>query len=172
MKVFELKDNQIIIDPNFLTIPIFGTIWDKDKSKDKHEAVSYFTYIYHVCDHASPYSNYPISKRMEAVQADLITDPKWKPSNDIKEAINKYRELSTTPMQRLLLAAQRKVDEIAEFLEETPVDAETVKPVLEVFNKLTLTVNNFGKLNEAVTKEQKDNNVKRRGEKSTSMFED
>ena len=88
MKVFELKDNQIIIDPNFLTIPEFGAIWDKDKTKDKHTAVTHFTYIYHVCDHASPYSNYPIAKRMEAVQADLITDPKWKQSKEIREAID------------------------------------------------------------------------------------
>jgi hypothetical protein len=171
MKIFELKDNQVVIDPEILTIPEFHTVWEADKTKGKEKAFQNFTYIYHTSDYASPYANYPADKREEAVRHDLIPDKKWKPAPYTLAAIDKYRQLSITPMMRLLAAAQAKVDQLADYLEGTGVTDETIKPILEIFNKLSLSVTNFGKLSEAVTKEQKQSNTKRRGEKSTSLFE-
>lgn len=171
MKIFQLVDGEVKIDPEILIIPEFDAVWKQDKKKDKIDAFQNFTYIYHCCDHASPYSNFPIGKREEAVRADLISDKTWKETKEIKAARQKFIEMSTTPLQRLLSASQRKIDEIAQFLDETPVDVDTVPSILKIMNDLSKTVNQFAALTETVTKEQKQNSTKRRGEKSSAMFE-
>jgi hypothetical protein len=172
MKILNLVDGEVKIDPEILVIPEFDAVWKTDKTKDKHKAFETFTYIYHCCDLASPYANFPMGKREEAVRQDLISDKTWKETKEIKSARAKFIEMSTTPLQRLLSASQRKIDEIAQFLDETPVDVDTVASVLKIMNDLSKTVNQFAALNETVTKEQKANSTKRRGEKSSALFED
>ena len=172
MKILQLVDGEVKVDPEILVIPEFAAVWKQDKTKHKLKAFEVFTYIYHCCDLASPYANFPMGKREEAVRSDLITDKHWKETKEIKAARGKFIQMSTTPLQRLLDAAQRKIDEIAQFLDETSVDVDTVASILKIMNDLTKTVNNFAALTETVTKEQKVNSTKRRGEKASSLFED
>ena len=100
-----------------------------------------------------------------------MQDTKYKPSKVVTIAMEKYKELSHTPKQRLYLSCKRKLDDLAYFMDETDINDDTLKPVLEMFNKLTATISNFDKLEEAVSKEQKTNNTTRRGERSTALFE-
>jgi hypothetical protein len=172
MKVFELKDGIVQVDPDVLTVPEFHAVWKKDKKKNKDTAFLELAYIYHMCDYNSPYSNFPVTKREQSVKEDLIGDVNWKPSKEVRAAIEKYRALTITPKQRLYISCKRKLDELAGFMDNTPVDDDTMKPILEMFNKLTATIANFDKLEDAVSKEQKENNSKRRGERSTALFED
>jgi hypothetical protein len=172
MKVFELKDGIIQVDPDILTVPEFHAVWKKDKTKNKDKAFKELAYIYHMCDYNSPYSNFPVIKREISVREDVIGDKLYKPSKEVKAAVEKYQELTITPKQRLYTSCKRKLDELAGFMDTTPVDDDTMKPILEMFNKLTATIANFDKLEEAVSKEQKENNTKRRGERTTALFED
>jgi len=172
MKIFELKEGVVQVDPDVITVPEFLAVWNKDKTKNKDKAFLEFAFIYHMCDFNSPYSNFPVTKREVSVKEDVIGDKHWKPTKEVKAAVEKYKELSTTPKQRLYLSCKRKLDELAGFMDNTPVDDDTMKPILEMFNKLTATIANFDKLEDAVTKEQKQNNTKRRGERTTALFED
>jgi len=172
MKVFELKDGIVQVDPEVLTVPEFHAVWKKDKKKNKDRAFLELAYIYHMCDFNSPYSNFPVKMREKSVQEDVIGDDKWSASKEVIAAVEKYRELSTTPKQRLYLSCKRKLDEVADFMDTTEIDVDTMKPVLELFNKLTATISNFDKLEDAVSKEQSQNNTKRRGERTTALFED
>jgi len=171
MKIFEIKDGAIQLDPEVMSIPAFHAVWQADKTKKKDKAFAELTYIYHMCDFNSPYSNFPVSKRAENVKEDVMQDTKYKPSKVVTIAMEKYKELSHTPKQRLYLSCKRKLDDLAYFMDETDINDDTLKPVLEMFNKLTATISNFDKLEEAVSKEQKTNNTTRRGERSTALFE-
>ena len=83
MRIFQQKDNNIIVSPEVLTIPEFSAIWKADKTKDKVEAFKAFTYIYHTVDYNSPYSNYPKDKKDESIKQDMLGDPEYKVSDKV-----------------------------------------------------------------------------------------
>lgn len=172
MDIFELKDNQVIIKTAALTIPEFKKIWDGDKSKAKNEAFKEFAYIYHCVNYNSPYSNFPEDKKEESIINDIINDKKWKPSKETKEAKEKYIAITQTSKQRLLESAKYKIDEIAKYLKDTPLDENSSKSILEIFKSISTTVKNFDEIENAVKKESEQNSTRRRGGNSTALFED
>lgn len=165
MKIFELVQNNVIVSAENLTIPAFTTIWNRDKSKDKKQAFKEFTYIYHKSDYNSPYSNFPEDKKEEMIKADILGDKDYKASKEVIEAVEKYKQLQETPLQRLLQAVKNKVDDIATYLEATTIDDENIKIVLDAFGKISTTVSNFDKLQQAVEKEKEQSNSRVRGDK-------
>lgn len=165
MKILDLKNNTVVVNPEVLTIPEFATIWKEDKSKDKELAFKHFTFIYHLCDFNSPYANQPRHKKEDLIKLDCLGDAKYVPANSVQLAIDKYRELQETPLQRLLKSARNKVDDIAQYLDDTDINDDNVKNILDAFGKISVTVSNFDKLQEAVNKEKEANNVHVRGNK-------
>jgi hypothetical protein len=164
MKVFQQKDNNVIVSPEILTIPEFSNLWKADKTKDKVEAYKAFTFIYHFVDYNSPYSSYPRDKKEETIKKDMLGDAKFKISQPIIDAISKYRELQETPLQRLLQAARNKIDDIANYLNDTSVDDESIKLILEVYKNISTAVGNFDKLQQAVEKETEKQTSRNRGD--------
>jgi len=164
MKVFQQKDNKVIVSPEILTIPEFAAIWKSDKTKDKVEAFKAFTYIYHSIDFNSPYSSYPRDKKEATIKQDMVGDANFKVSQLVIDGMNKYRELQETPLQRLLQAARNKIDDIANYLNDTSVDDESIKLILEVYKNISTAVGNFDKLQQAVEKETEKQTSRNRGD--------
>lgn len=165
MKLFELINNNVVVSAEVLTIPHFNKLWLADKSKNKDKAFKEFTYIYHKADLNSPYSNFPENKKDESIKMDMLGDKDYTPSQDVIEAITKYKELQETPLQRLFQAVKNKVDDIATYLDGTSIDDENIKIVMEVFSKISSTIGNFDKLQQAVEKEKEQSNTRIRGDK-------
>ena len=93
MKIFDLKDNEVTISPEILTISIFEEIWNSDRSKNKKNAYNDFKYIYHICDFNSPYNNYSDKKREEAVKEEVIGEKTYNPSEKVLQACTIYKNL-------------------------------------------------------------------------------
>jgi len=175
MKIFDIKDAQVIVNPEILVIPAFYEVWKNDKSKNKETAFMYFTFIYHLCDYGSPYSNYSEEKRLHSLLTDILKAKdinNYKIPPHVSVAIDEYRELTVTPKKRLFDSCKKKLDALADYMDETAVTDESLKSVLEMFNKLSSTISNFDKLEEAVKKEHQSVNINRRGSKATAMFEE
>lgn len=172
MDIFELKDNQITIRTEALTIPEFKKIWDADRSKHKDAAFKEFAYIYHSTNYNSPYSNFPEDKKEESIIHDIINDKKWKLSKETREAKEKYISITQTSKQRLLESAKYKIDEIAKYLKDTPLDENSSKSILEIFKSISTTIKNFDEIENAVKKENEQNSTRRRGGTTTSIFEE
>lgn len=164
MKVFQQKDNKVIVSPEILTIPEFAAIWKSDKTKDKVEAFKAFTYIYHSVDFNSPYSSYPRDKKEATIKQDMVGDSNFKVSQLVIDGMNKYRELQETPLQRLLRAAENKVDEIAAYLNDTPFNDDTQKVINEIYAKISTYVSNAEKLRVSVEKETEKQTSRNRGD--------
>lgn len=109
MNIFNVKDGELIIQPELLTIPEFKKIWDWDRAASKSYAMKELAIVYHMADLNSPYANYPEDKRFEYLRKDIL-------KNDtryvlrLKEAVEKYKELNQTP-------AEKSVIELRETLE-------------------------------------------------------
>lgn len=109
MKIFNVKDGELIIEPELLTIEEFKKIWDWDRAASKSYAMKELAVVYHMADMNSPYANYPEDKRFELIRKDIL-------KNDtrlvlrLKDAIVKYKELNETP-------AEKSIKELRETLE-------------------------------------------------------
>jgi len=164
-KIFDLVNNNVVVNPEVLSVPQFSTILSKDKTKDKVNAFKAFTYIYHISDWNSPYANFPEKRKEETVKADCMGDSNYTPTQEVIDAIKKYKELQETPLQRLLQATKNKVDDIATYLESTSIDDDNIKTIMDAFGKISTTIANFDKLQQAVQKEKEQSNVHIRGNK-------
>jgi hypothetical protein len=171
MKIFDLVDNKVTFDTAILLVPEFKTLWDKDKTKNKDLAFKQFLYIYFIMDSASPYSNFPEEKKKVAVAQDLlkgeVTD-----TPELKVAMDKYRELSETPTQRLLNSVKYKIDEIAQYLQNTPYTDDNATAQLKSIESTSKLTAQLTILQDAVNKEKSTASEKRSGEKRTRKYED
>ena len=171
MKVFDISNNQVVLNPDVLNIPQFRVLYDRDKGKDKSKALKDLSYLYHMSDNNSIYADFPKDKRSSAIKMDFKSEVDYEKDLEMSEAIQRYKEFAETPKQRLLQAAKNKIDELAKFMNDTALTADSVDAILKIFKDISNTIANFDKLEEAVKKEKESNTSKVRGNKSISMFE-
>lgn len=155
MSLFNLSNNQVIIEPAVLSIPEFKVLWDRDTSKTKDSAQRELSYVYFLTDFNSPYSNVPDFKRQEVVIEDFIKDKTWTPDNAIEQAISKYKLLTETASMRLVLATRRTLDKLSHYMDQTELDSRTVKIIIDTVKNVSSVLNAYGKMEEVAQKDQK-----------------
>ena len=165
MKVFDLKDNEIIISPEILTISAFDEIWSSDKSKNKNNAYNDFKYIYHLCDFNSPYNNYSEEKRIQAIKEEVLGQKDYNPSEKVKQACVIYKHLKESPIERLYNGVKDKIEDITKYLNENEFTDETSQTTLKVIDSVSKLVGQYKTLETAVKSEKESSTVKIRGDK-------
>lgn len=170
MKIFNLREYNVIVEPEVLLVPEFKAVWDKDKTKHKEEAYKWFSYIYMTCDIASPYSNLPHHKRELEIKKAILRDEKIKIPDYIEVARKKYIELSELPTQRLLDTVNFKLDEIDSYLRNTEFNEDNADTQNKIMERIAKYIGQREVLEDAVSKEKSKGTV-RRGGKSTRLFE-
>jgi hypothetical protein len=171
MKIFNLNNNKVDFDVSLLIIPEFKKLWDGDKTKTKDVAFKKFAYIYFLIDSNSPYSNFPLDKRKELLLKDMFKG-EFKEDAELLQACKKYADLSVTPTQNLLFTVKNKINEIADFLNNTSADIETINSILKVIESTSKLISQLTILEDAVNKEKSADSEKRSGAKRTRKYED
>ena len=163
MGLFDIKNDQIVLNPDSLAIPAFRTIWDNDKTKGKSRATQVISYIYYMSDFQSPYAIYPEKKRKEILRDEFIKDDKWKAGKEVDEAIKAYRGFQETHTMRLMRAARSAADQLSIYFEEIDFKEKddngrpvyTAKDVAINLEKVGKIVESLDKLEEKIKKEIK-----------------
>lgn len=168
MKIFDLKDNEVVISPEILTIDIFSEIWKEDKTKTKINAFNDFKYIYHLCDFNSPYNNYSEEKRTEAIKEEVLGQKDYEPSIKVKQASEIYKKLKQGPLDVLLNSVKNKIFEFSKFLDESEIDADSTVASLKIIDSISKVVSQYKSLEAAVKAEKQDSAVKIRGDKQVN----
>jgi len=173
MRVFDISNGAVTLDPSRLIIPEFNALWRRDKNKDKLRATKEISYIVFMYDLSvdNPYRGYLEIERDLVLRRDFFPDGKWEPDELVQKAIKKFRELSETTNTRLLASARSAAEKLATYFEEVDfkqLDSQG-KPVYsarELASNLA-AVGNIVKsltfLEEQVRKESLDNTVARGG---------
>jgi len=173
MALFDLKNGNIILNPDSLVLPGFREIWKKDKTKGKDKATREISYVYFMCDYNSPYSVYPNPKRKEVIIKDYMNEEGWKETEDIKIAIKRYIAFQETHTMRLMRAAKGASDKLAGYFETIDflkVDDNgkpiyTAKDVAVNLEKVGNIVDSLDKLETRIKKEVKtDSRIRGGGE--------
>jgi hypothetical protein len=174
MKLFNLKEGNIIIEPEALLVPEFENIWNADKTKNKTKALGDFKFIFLMCDISdrNPYKNYPQDKKEPLVLQEIYGDLNYKITSLVSMGMLKYEELTTTSRRRLLQSIERKIDDMSAYLDNTPTNDETIDTILKIFDKLSKTVEQYDKVESAVEKEASKSESHRRGSRKKALFED
>jgi len=163
MSLFDLKNGNIILNPDSLVLPGFREIWKKDKTKGKDKATREISYVYFMCDYNSPYSVYPIHKRRDVICKDFMQDAKWKETPEVSEAISRYKDFQETHTMRLMRAAKGAADKLAGYFEaidflkvdDNGKPVYTAKDVAYNLEKVGHIVDSLDKLEVRIKKEVK-----------------
>lgn len=115
MKLFDIQAGKVVMNPTILWVPEFRTLWDRDKSKHKEQAVNEISYVVFLHDFRSPYLAYPTNERETRIKKDYFKSADWQPDDAIKAAIIKYKELQTSPISRLLQSAMDTCDKMTDY---------------------------------------------------------
>lgn len=121
-QLFELKNNKVVFNPVYLMIPEFKELWEQDKSKDKSEALMYFTYIYFLVDYKSPYNNYPEEIKKVNVNKDFMGKEDYKQPQILVKAVSKYSELQDNYAIRILNNSRNSLENIVILINELHQD--------------------------------------------------
>ena len=142
--LFDNSANDVQINtPEVLLIREFAALWEPSRNKTKEDpkgskrtrAFREFTYIWLMCDWASPYSDYTEQERhTEAMKDAKLTEKEWTDPT-FRAACRKYRELQNSSRSlKLIKAAQDVVDKITDYFETLDLqerDPVSGKPIFK-----------------------------------------
>tara|TARA_R100000951_G_scaffold65411_1_gene55197 strand:+ start:906 stop:1412 length:507 start_codon:yes stop_codon:yes gene_type:complete len=160
MELLEIVDNVAVPSPYTLTILEFKDLDTKE-----------LAYIYFMHDHRSPYAVYDISQRHDEVILGLYGKTKWKASNKVLAACNKYKELKETSAVKLLKSARSSVVKLEKYFESVDLTLmdDNGRPIFHAkdlvanLSKMGDVVDGLSKLEEQVRKQEQINTNTRGG---------
>lgn len=166
------------MNPTILWVPEFRTLWDRDKSKHKEQAVNEISYIVFLYDFRSPYMAYAATERESKIKRDYFGTDEWVPDDEVIAAISKYKELQSSPILRLLQAAMDSCDKMTDYLNSVDLTKRdsggrqvyTVKEVRDTMKDIGDIVSSLESLKDKVEKEQTERGSIRGGT-GVGMFE-
>lgn len=143
----------VIIDPAAYLLVPFKNIYDKDKSKDKKQALLELTYIFFMVDMRSDYIIIVDEQlRHIEVKKDLGLPKSWEPDKHVLEGIKFYKERSKSPIGELYYSSIVAVDIIKdELLNAKGLLAMQTEKGMQVY-KITDILNALSKIPDVMKK--------------------
>ena len=171
MRILELNNNTVQINPECLIIPEFKKLWDRDTSKNKSVAIKEITWIYFMGDYKSIYQSYEPSLRQDIINDDIFEDKGYKPDKPVNDALKRYEEFQMTPSLRLLKSVRKAQEETSNYFDGVDWDERDKmgKPVYDItkvtnaMGTISKIVEGLDKLEERIKKEQLTDNKVRAG---------
>lgn len=170
MKAFDIQGNRVTFTPEFLAVPEFRAIWDRDKRKGKGKATKELSYVAFLCDNttSNPYKGYSEEIRADILKEDFIRDKDWEEDDLVKNAVNKLHELMETPSSRLVASALVAADKLNDYYRGVDIrrsedGGKAAKELQHSIKELAGTIKSLYTLNEQLKKEQLDSSMTRGG---------
>lgn len=182
MKLFEMKNWQLVVSEEIWGLQPFSKILKRDKSKNKVVATAEVLYIWYFSDIKSDYLLIPEEERTSELKKDITGLPEnWEPDSVVKEAIELYKSRSVSVIQKLYQQSLKSATDIGNYLENTDVllaeRNDRGIPVTDI-SKITNAVQKVPKLMadlksayKEVVKEQEDTANRKKGSQSFNLFE-
>lgn len=176
MKLFELSNWNVIISEEAHMLKPFKVIIDKDKSKNKEVALKELAFLWFYTDIKSDY-NYLLNEKEKAeeIRKDLNLDSKWTISEDLKKAIEFYKERTTTVssviLNNSLFIANKLSNEMRKAVEEGDLSINDIEKISKGLTQMPNIVASLQKLEQTVLKEINEKTDKV-GSQTKALFED
>jgi len=181
MKLFDLKNYSLTISEEAYALKAFKTLWERDKTATKTKAIGELSYVFHMEDFRSDYSDIlDESERSSEVLSQLSLPKDWKEDQKVRDARRYYEERSNELISlQFLRDAKFAVNKIREFFREVDLLATDPrgKPIHDVaklervLSNSASILKNLKELEEEV-KRDIDSISNVRGGKIKNIFED
>ena len=173
MKLFDIVNGKVVMNPQTLVMPEFRCLWDRDKSKEKYKAILEISFVVFLCDESisNPYRAYKEGYRELELKKDFIGDETWEPDKEIKTAISKFKKSTQTTNTRLLIKAKSGAEKLADYFDDVDFsikdkDGKSRYSARELASNLAAVgsiVKSLNQLEEMVKKEQLESQTVRGG---------
>jgi len=122
MKLFEMKDNNLLVTEQTWGLLPFKAILKRDKNRNKETAFKEMLFIYYYCDIRSDYI-YLVDNDIRKVEIikDIGLPEDWKIDKIMEDAIKFYISMSITPIAKLYKSSLKAADDLSKYLENTDV---------------------------------------------------
>ena len=182
--LFTVAEKTVFPNPETLLISPFKDIWNRDKSKEKYDALEELAYIEFMSSmkKSNPYRQYSENMKEGKVRLAVITRDNWEPDELITKAIHKVKqfqkEASTT--YGYYMAVKKAAEKMKDFFNEvdiTAVNEKTFNPIYkprDITNAMSDTekvLSNLKSLEKKVEEELYEE-TKNRSNKEISFFAD
>ena len=170
--MFDIVGTNITIDPTSLVVPEFKKLWDRDKTKDKKNAINELTFIVFLLNPSrkNPYSNYSEADRKEMLMTDYHIS---KIDPLVEEACEKYKKLTLTRYKRVITAALESTDKLTEYYKAIDSrDADfNITEYLNSLEKLNKGVKSLKDLERQLDIDDQEETTKVKGQSEIGEFE-
>lgn len=181
MRLLEMNDYRVMPTPEALLVRPIRKMYNSDRSKQKESFMQQLAYLYFMVDPRSPYIDIADEEERKAqicLQEGLPEN--YRPSKDLKDAMEVYERLTITTSKRLLEATRTAADALKKELENTETvlaertdkGARVTKPndIISVMERLLKVIPQLEDLERKVDSEIKES-TRARGTENT-LFED
>ena len=173
MKIFDIVNGKVVMNPQTLVMPEFRCLWDRDKSKEKYKAILEISYIVFLCDESisNPYRAYRENDRVSLRFSWSSLSKYWEADKEIKAAIKKFKQVTQTTNTRLLIKAKSGAEKLADYFNDVDFtvkdkDGKPSYSARELASNLAAVgsiVKSLNQLEEMVKKEQLESQTVRGG---------
>jgi hypothetical protein len=181
--LFKIENNNVYPNEETLLIEPFKSIWERDITSGKNQALRELKYIEFSASkmRSNPYSEYPDDVRKEILMKELF-DKKWKEDALIKQAIERIETFQQdgSATYRYWRSACSAAEQVNDFLttfdlkERTEKNTPVYKPA-DIISAITKTgdiVKALNAMRESVEQELVESNEKTRANNEVGAFED
>lgn len=180
MELFKQEGFEVVVSPIAYQLQPFRALLDRDKTKDKRQAQKELAFIYFYTDYKSEFSDIvDDEERAVEIKKSLALKDKWVIDKTLQEAIDFYKERTTTISSRLLEKMRKGVEKLTNHIETIDFTKEDNKGSLvhdpNRFATLIKTIPAvLDTLKEAENKVLKEREAigTMRGEREKNIFED
>lgn len=178
MKLFTLEQDSytVVFEPQTVLLQPFAALIQRDKSKGKNQAKKEIAFVWFYIDIASDYAIHgDLDVRKEAIKRDLKLKSSWEPDKLVEEAVEYYKEMSSSLTASILRRSRFTADKLSEKLEDAVKDEgltiSEMKQILESINRMPDVIKSLQAAEKAVLKEIEEAND-RLGTREKAEFED
>lgn len=117
MKIFDIQNEQVIVNEHILLIP------QLKKVNDKYEGLNALAFLYYMTDPSSPYINYEEEVRIEQIKKSF--PGKYKAiDKEIVDALEFLNNCYKTPKYRFWEGLKVKLEEFTHMMKNIPLDID------------------------------------------------
>jgi len=177
MKLFNLdKSYNVVWEPQTIMIKQFNAIFKRDKTVGKTKANKELAFIYFYCDIKSDYNiHVDLAVKEEAIKADLVIGKAWKKDKVMLDAIEYYKNMSTSITAKILedstYIARKLSSKMKEAVGQEDLDIVDIGKLLDGIKKMPDVIKSLQAAEKAVLKEI-DEGQGKLGSKEKALFED
>lgn len=183
MKLFQIKDWTLHVAEEVWGLSAFEALLKRDKTKGKTRANAELLFVYYWCDVKSDYLTMKEDVRLQELKNDIAgLGPKWKKDKLVDDAIELYKKVSQTVIEKLYLQSLQSATDVGNYLENTAallaerdlrgIPITKVADITRGLKDVKIIMKDLKAAEKEVIKEKEDNENKKKGAKSFNVFED